>query len=142
MATVLIPDESPLCASFRDAGDMRDLYRVWADGPVLRIDARGRWPLQVAKAYDRDIRRIIAACRLISPHLRVIADRSEIPSFDPGGHELLLATYSEVLREGDRVALVVDSSVTKGHIRRIAGREETQAFLSLSAARTWVLAYG
>ncbi|RVT90823.1 hypothetical protein [Sphingomonas crocodyli] len=142
MATALIPDESPLCASFRGAGDARDLYRIWVDGPVLQIEACGHWSLAVAKAYDRDIRRIIAACRLISPHLRVIADRSEIPSFDPGGHELLLATYNDILREGDRIALVVDSSVTKGHIRRIAGREETQAFLSLSAARTWVLAYG
>ena len=53
-----------------------------------------------------------------------------------------MATYSNSLRAGDRVAIVVDSSLAKGQVRARAHREETQTFLSVSSARTWVLAYG
>ena len=137
----LISDNPHIGASFRRLGEKADIYRVWMDGPVLRIDAQGVWDIETAEAYARDIIRIIAELRLASPFLRAIVDRSSMPIFGASVHELLLHTYDHVLRSGDRVALVVDSSLAKGQIRRIAGREETQTFLSISAARTWALAY-
>jgi len=129
-------------ASFRRAGDERDLYRLRMDGSVLRIEARGHWDLMVAKSYARDVTRIVTDIKRTRPHLRAIVDRTELPAFDEGVPEILMATYNSVLREGDRVAMLVDSSVTKGKIRQVAGREETRSFLSTSAAKTWLLAYG
>lgn len=102
----------------------------------------GVWDANVADCYALDIRRIVAEQRQLRPHLRAIVDRSANPVFDARVSEILMATYQDVLIPGDRIAMVVDSSLTKGHVRKIAGREETEMFLSISAARTWVLAYG
>ena len=137
----LIPDNPHIGASFRRLGEKADIYRVWTDGPVLRIDAKGVWDIEAAEAYVRDITRIIAELRLANPLLRAIVDRSNTPIFGAGVPEILMQTYDHILRSGDRIAMVVDSSLAKGQIRRIADREETQTFLSISAARTWVLAY-
>ncbi len=142
METAPSRDERPMRASFRRAGERLDCYRVWTDGPILRIDARGVWDSRVAEAYSNDIRQIVAELRTLRPHLRAIVDRSDAPVFGADVPERLMATYASVLRAGDRIAMVVDSSLVKGHIRRLADREETQTFLSISAAETWVLAYG
>lgn len=137
-----VPDEARLCTSARHAGADADSYRVWIDGPVLRIDAGGHWDLAMAKSYTGEIARIVSEQRQAHPHLRAIVDRRYTPAFEPGVPEILLATYADILRSGDRIAMIVDSSLAKVDIRQRAGREETQAFLSISAARTWVLAYG
>lgn len=102
----------------------------------------GVWNAKVADSYVTDIRRIVAEQRHQRPHLRAIVDRSANPVFEARVSEILMATYKDVLMPGDRIAMVVDSSLTKSHVRQIAGREETEMFLSISAARTWVLAYG
>jgi hypothetical protein len=142
MEAVLLRDDPHLHASYKRAGEDTDLYSVWTEGPVLRVEARGVWDVAAAEAYARDITRIVAELRLCRPQLRAIVDRSDVPVFEAGVHERLLATYGSILRADDRVALVVDSSVAKGRIRRIADREDTQSFLSISAAKMWVLAYG
>lgn len=141
MATAFAYDPPAPLASFRRTGDCHDTYCIWVDDPLLRVDARGFFDMSIARSYCTDIKRIIAELRETAPRLRVIVDRSETPTFDVGVAELLVETYRTVLRAGDRVALIVDTSMTKGPIRRIADREETQVFLSNSAARTWVLAY-
>lgn len=135
-------NQEHLYASLRRLDESDDLYRIWIDGPILRVNARGSWTKPVAETYIREIRRIIAALRNQSPALRAIVDRSDTPVFQPEVHELLVATYAGILREGDRIALIVNSSMVKGDIRRLTDREETRTFLSLSAAKTWVLAYG
>jgi len=119
-----------------------DCYRIWHDGPILRVDALGVWDLAVARSYSATISAVIAEMRRDRPLLRAIVDRRDHLGYEPGVSELLLETYRDVLRQGDRVALVVASSVAKGNARRVAAREETQAFLSMATARTWVLAYG
>lgn len=141
MATALVYDEIGMSASFRHPGDAADIYRIWIDGPVLRVLARGYWSLAAAQRYGGDIARIVTELRRTQPQLRAIVDRSDTPAMEAGVHELLMASYHDVLRAGDRIALVVDSSLAKVRIRQLAGREETQAFLSISAARTWLLAY-
>ncbi|RYY62175.1 MAG: hypothetical protein EOO24_58620 [Comamonadaceae bacterium] len=95
----------------------------------------------MAEAYVTDITRVVGEWRRLRPHLRVIVDRSTAPIYAAGVPELLLKSYHTILRAGDRIAMVVESSLAKGQVRKVAGREETQSFLSISAARTWVLAY-
>lgn len=142
MATAFLLDDTPMGTSYRRAGAKSDCYRIWIEGAVLRIDALGDWNIAAAQAYTADITRIVEELRQRRPHLRAIVDRSDVPTFEPGVPEILMTTYETVLRAGDRVALVVDSSLAKAHIRQKAGREETQSFLSISAAKTWVMAYG
>lgn len=142
MKPALAFEDPQMRASYRRDGEREDRYLVWTEGCVLRIEARGCWDLDTARAYTSDIARIIGELRLIRPHLRAIVDRSNAPVFAPGVSEVLMATYQQVMRAGDRIGLVVDSSLMKAHYRRVAGREETQIFLSTSAALTWVLAYG
>jgi len=119
-----------------------DFYRMWIDGSILRVEAKGTWDANVAQAYCTAIEAIVAQMRPIWPHLRAIVDRSQGPTFEDGVAESLMTTFRAVLRSGDRIAIVVTSSHAKGEVRRLADRPETQTFLSLSAARTWALAYG
>jgi hypothetical protein len=134
--------EAAVLALLRQPGEALPLYQIWMDGPVVRINAGGIWDAEAADAYSSDIARVVEEARRTRPLLRAIVDRSAGPTFLEGVPERLLATYKQILRAGDRIAMIVDSSLIKGHIRRVADREETQSFLSLSAARTWLLAYG
>jgi hypothetical protein len=108
---------------------------------MLRIDASGVFDLQIARSYATDIKRIVADLRDAGSKLRVVVDRIESRVLEPGVAQILIDTYRAVLRPGDRVALVVQTSMDKAPIRTVADREETQVFLSMSAAKTWVLAY-
>lgn len=141
MAAAFTADEQPVRAAFRRHGTNADSYRLWIDGPVLHIAAWGVWDIATTQACVRDVTRIVAELRRDRAHLRVLVDRSAMPVFGPADRELLMATYASILRAGDRVALVVESCLAKAQVRQIAGREETQMFLSVSAARTWLLAY-
>jgi len=136
-----IPDDPTFQASFRRSGDIVDIYRIWTDGPILRIDAGGIWDIMATRSYTRDIEHAVSQWRSERPYLRAIVDRSQAPIFDGSVSDLLLATYNRILKPGDRVAMIVDSSLIKQHIRRIADREETEMFLSIAAARTWLLAH-
>lgn len=142
MATAFAQPDSDILASHRRAGDSDDAYRIWIEGPILRLHCRGSWDLATARAYTGDVGRIIAELRLTQPHIRAVVDRRDVPTFETGVAELLIAAYRSTLLSGDRVAIVVESSMTKGNLRRVGAREETETFLSISAAQTWVLAYG
>ena len=139
---MLTLDEQLLRASFRRPGSDIDCYRIWSDGPVLRVDAGGVWNMAVAELYAADITRVVAEQRATRPPLRAIVDQRVVPEFDAGVQEMLLAVYADLLVEGDRIAMVVGSSLAKGRIRRITCGQSTQSFLSIAAARMWVLAYG
>lgn len=142
-ATLSHTDAHPFIRdAYRQRGDEGGHYRVWVEGPLMRVEARGHWDVAAADAYARDVRRIVGELRAIRPGLRAIVDRRGVPSFAPGAHEALQELYHDIQQAGDRIAMVVDSSLTKGVLRQIVGREDTQSFLSISAARTWVLAYG
>ena len=142
-ATLSHTDAQPFIRDvYRQRGDEGGHYRVWTEGPMLRVEARGHWDLPTADAYARDLRRVVGELRAIRPGLRAIVDRRGMPSFAPGAHEALQELYHDIQQPGDRIAMVVDSSLTKGVLRQIVGREDTQSFLSISAARIWVLAYG
>ena len=142
MATAFAQPDPPILASHRRAGDSDDAYRIWVEGPILRLHCRGQWDLATAKAYTLDVARIIADIRRTQSGLRAVVDRRDIPTFEAGVPEILIAAYRTALRPGDRLAIVVDSSMTKGYLRQVGGREETETCLSISAAQTWVLAYG
>lgn len=141
MATAPNIDQPEICASHRRPGADVDCYQMWIDGLILRVEAKGVWDIAAARAYCDDVRRMVEVLRVVRPDLRAIVDRSAAPVLEEGTTEILMATYADVMRAGDRLAMVVDNSLAKMRIRQIAGREETQAFLSVSAARTWVLAY-
>lgn len=142
MYAAFATDQPFIRDAYRQRGDEGGSYRLWAEGIVLRVEARGHWDMAAADAYAREVRRIVSELRAISPNLRAIVDRRGMPSFAADAHATLQALYHDIQQPGDRIAMVVDSSLTKGVLRQITGREETQSFLSLSAARTWVLAYG
>ena len=142
MYAAFATDQPFIRDAYRQRGDEGGSYRLWAEGIVLRVEASGQWDMAAADAYAREVRRIVSELRAISPNLRAIVDRRGMPSFAADAHATLQALYHDIQQPGDRIAMVVDSSLTKGVLRQITGREETQSFLSLSAARTWVLAYG
>jgi hypothetical protein len=142
MEPAQLRDIPEIGASLRNVAVNADCYRIWIDGSILRVEATGTWDAAVAEAYRRAIEAVVAKMRPVCPHLRVIVDRSQGPIFEAGVAERLMTTFRSILRSGDRIAIVVTSSHAKGEVRRLADREETQTFLSLSAARTWALAYG
>jgi hypothetical protein len=107
----------------------------------LMIETTGFWDMAVVDAYIADTKLTISRLRNLKQPLRAIVDRRGAPVLAMGVADRLAALYGELLRPGDRVAVLVDSSLVKMQIGRMARDGNTQAFLSLSAARTWVLAY-
>ena len=86
-----------------------------------------------------DLAEAIAQSRAKSPHFRLVFDNRDCIFPSAEGHQAMASMLAPLSRPGDRVAIIVSSSVLKARAR--GGATEAQVFMSESAALTWLNAY-
>jgi hypothetical protein len=112
------------------------------DSGILNVVHTGFMSEAVYTRYHADFGQHVVRLRRLGIPLRLLADGTAMEILPPevAGR---IDEMKNFLGKGDRIALVVQSSLLKMQIRRIASAppEAFQLFLSLNAARTWLMAH-
>lgn len=111
----------------------KGLFRSWASG---------FWSISVMRQFFAAYEAEISAIREAGMPLRVIADVRESAVQSAEVAQFILDRVTAIYRPGDRVALIVATSMLKAQLRRILPGGIHEYFLSGDAAEKWVMAHG
>lgn len=117
------------------------LYEIIRDERVriLRINRIGVQQLADVDRYLKALGDVVRDARLRFGRVRVLADLRNSPVRTQEAAERMRLGNLALYRSGDRVALIVESSLLKMQLRRTLV-EYQNIFLSPSAAQTWLTA--
>jgi hypothetical protein len=108
---------------------------------IIRGTAIGFWSVQQVDAHFTALDRCVRALHHRGLTVSVIVDmRASAPAQSQEVSMRLKAGVTGIYRPGDRVAMVLATSLAKMQLRRILDSEYHEFFLSLSAAEKWALA--
>lgn len=106
-----------------------------------RTRCSGLWSYRQAEAHLKDWLRFVTAVRQAGKPLHVLADLSQSSVQKPEVAEMLHGSLGNLYQDGDHVAVVVPSSLSKMQMRRVLDDRFHGYFLSHSAAETWLKAW-
>ena len=105
---------------------------------LARGVARGTWSIEETAHYCADLRAVVARSRQLCGRVRVLLDRREISLQSADVCALLADANRTIFAGDDKIALVVATSLAKTSLRHRMPHAGTKAFLSMSAAETWL----
>lgn len=107
---------------------------------IIKTVGTGTWDAEEVDEHYRRIEFIIADFRTHGKPIRMFADVSNADIQSPEIEAKVNAHSMRLYQPGDRIALVVKSSILKAHVREAAA-QEMALFCSHNAAETWLLAH-
>ncbi|MDO7841784.1 hypothetical protein [Sphingomonas immobilis] len=118
------------------------LYQIRLDteAMLVRGEARDCWSLDETDRYIAALKSCVVASRAMFGRVRVLVDRRDVSIQSADVAARLAVANSAIFQADDRIALVVDSSLTKASLRQRMPHVGTKAFLSITAAETWLIA--
>jgi hypothetical protein len=108
---------------------------------LVRAWASGHWSMRLMRSFFSAYGAEIAAIRDTGLPLRVIADVRESAVQSEEVAQFILERVSTLYRPGDRVALIVATSMLKAQLRAVLPPGIHEYFLSGDAAEKWVMAH-
>lgn len=111
------------------------------DRHVIRISDLDVQRLEDVECYLAELEDVIASIRQRYGHVRVLADLRRSPVRTQESAERLRLGNMALYRAGDRVALLVESSLLKIQLRRNLIAEYQNIFTSPEAAEMWLTAF-
>lgn len=132
---------TPLNADCELVASAPGLYEIVRDDrlKILRINSVSVQTLAEVDRYLNVIGAIVRDARVRFGRVRVLADLRNSPVRTQEAAERLRMGNLALYRTGDRVALIVESSLLKMQLRRTLV-EYQNLFLSQNAAETWLTA--
>jgi hypothetical protein len=108
---------------------------------LVRVTGRGFWsPLHADHHFSR-LDGVLRGIRMAGLRVRVLVDLREAAVQPAETIERISRATQEVYQPGDRVAIVVGSSLAKMQMRRIVRAANHDFFVSPSAAEMWLHAW-
>ena len=115
-------------------------YSIAADPDgVIMMSQRGFWTSEIALKFIAEAETVISAAQTRGT-LRLMIDVRQFKVAGADVGEKLAEFDMRIRRTGDRVAIVVESSLLKMQMKRQLSRPGLEVFISESAALTWVRA--
>jgi hypothetical protein len=115
------------------------VIQVDAGHRLLDITTSGFWELPEAASYADELRVYARQLRQSSGRLRAIVNALDSPVQSAAVMAVISEVWNDVLTDkNDRVALMVESSLAKLQAKRLFTSDNWQAFLSPTAAKTWL----
>lgn len=108
---------------------------------VIRITGRGVWTASAANEHFTAVAEKLLQTRARGLPIRVLVDLREAAHQSLDSLDRLRWWTANLYRSGDRIAIVVASSVVKSSFRYVPVGATRELFLSEKAARDWLLAY-
>lgn len=121
-------------------GSTDDPYRLVLDQPagLVRGEARGAWSVEQTLAYCAELEAVVAMARETCGRVRILLDRRHVSVQSIEVCAILAEANRTIFTGDDKIALVVSTSVAKVSLRQRMPHAGTKAFLSMSAAETWL----
>ncbi len=123
-------------------GPTRDLYAITLDTrlAIIRIDDLGVQRVEDVTDYLAVLTSTVAEARRRSGKVRVLADLRRSPVRTQEAAERIRVGNQSLYRSGDRVALLVASSLLTMQLRRNLVAQYQRIFTSQQDAETWLMA--
>jgi len=111
---------------------------TWPESNLILIYGCGVWTQDVLAAHFRVIRDVFATKRARFSSTRVLCDLRDQGDQPPEVVAEIRAGIDRCYTSADRLATVVSSSLMKMVVRNRFGRDNSEYFVSVDAARTWL----
>jgi hypothetical protein len=107
-------------------------------GDHLHVIGRGVWSTTFTENHFAEFERLLMQLRSTGGQVRILVDL-RLAAVQSDAVNTQIATWTKRLyRRGDRVALVLASSLAKAAMRRVTMAADREFFLSEDAARLWL----
>jgi hypothetical protein len=114
------------------------VFEPLGEDGVLKMKSCGTWGDIDVHRYFAESEHEVKKVRALAPTLRFLGDlRDAQIDVDEAG-ERVSKNMQRLFRPGDRVALVVRSSLEKARLRQTVNCERVNFFLSVDSARMWL----
>ena len=108
------------------------------DGRLIVVRGEGLWTMAQMEEHLRDYREMLYRQRLIFSRVRVLVDLKDMSVQRPEVADLLSQVTRSFHQDGDRIAMIVPSSLAKMQMRRVLETRFHEYFMSTNAARNWL----
>jgi hypothetical protein len=108
---------------------------------IIRVLGRGLWSERYARAHFEELEWTLQRTRATRAPVRVLVDIREAAVQTPETTQCLADATDRLYKPGDRIAIVVASSLLKLQMRRATNASIHEIFISLNAAETWLSAW-
>jgi urease gamma subunit len=107
----------------------------------IRITGVGFWtPAEIDTHFD-ELGDLIARMRQVRTDVRILVDLRESGVQSPETIARISARITDAYRDGDRIAMVLSSSLAKMQMKRAIQNLQHEMFVSPKAAEQWLMAY-
>jgi hypothetical protein len=113
--------------------------RLAQDTGIIHSEVVGYWDVDDTVAYIEAMKSLVLKCRAFHGGARLLVDRSasQVQSLKVSE---MLRDLNEFLGPNDRLAMIVNSTLTKMQLDRITVHGNTTALTSHAAALAWLVA--
>jgi hypothetical protein len=123
-----------------DAASKLFLIRPDATG-IVHVVGSGFWTPHDIDRHFSELDAVVRSIRQCGRKVRVAVDLRRTPAQLPETIARIGAGAERIYAEGDRVAIIVDSSLAKLQMRRVVSDAQHEMFQSPNAAMTWLCAF-
>jgi hypothetical protein len=116
-------------------------HAIRTDTPfgVIRIDVSGFFDRSSLVDHFTELRSMVRTWRSHSRPIRALANTVDLMPHSPENHGFVVSSHEDIYRDGDKVAVLVSSSLVKMQMRRaFNNRKVMEFFMSENAALTWL----
>jgi hypothetical protein len=107
----------------------------------ISITGTGFWsPAEIDDHFD-ELRDLIERMRTVRSDVRILVDLRESGAQSPETIVRISARIAAAYRDGDRIAMVLSSSLAKLQMKRAIQNLQHEMFVSPKAAEQWLMAY-
>jgi hypothetical protein len=134
------PNEGSDVTRHRPDGTLLFSVREDPAAGIAQLQAVGFWTVAEAHQFVSVLTKVIVRLRQAYGSARILSDISGMPVQSDDVARCLGDANARLFEPSDRLAVIVDSYLVRGQWRRQFSRDNSQAFLSPSAAETWLRA--
>jgi len=116
-------------------------FTIDHDSRVVRIVSAGAWTAEEAERYIVEFGQNFAEARRLFTEVRVLVDARKAAPHAPFMAKRLAILGRFFDQPGDRLAVVIETSLKKQQVSREGLPKFGMAFLSIDAAETWLFAH-
>lgn len=115
-----------------------EIHETGSSG-VIRMVVRGFFDPETLHRHFHENRLMVERWRLQGRRIRVLIDAVHLLPHSPEGQAIVQAATASIYREGDKVAVLVSSSLVKMQMRRALSQGDMiDFFISENAANLWL----